>query len=155
MSFHHQQIAPPSEWAEFENLCLALFQAQWQDDGVQKNGRQGQKQVGVDIFGTNHAQGGGLWAVQCKLKEAPRGLTTKEISDELAMADKFTPTLAHWIIATTAANDVNVQEFVRLLNVSRAEQKLFPVSVYFWDKLKQLLHTHQAVAKRFAQALRK
>jgi hypothetical protein len=95
MSFHHQQIAPPNAWAEFEDLCLALFQAQWQDADVQKNGRPGQKQAGVDIVGTNHAQGSGLWAVQCKLKEAARGLTHSEITAELAMADQFTPTLTN------------------------------------------------------------
>jgi tetratricopeptide (TPR) repeat protein len=149
MSFHHQQIAPPNAWDEFEDLCLALFQAEWQDATTQKNRRQGQADSGVDVFGINHAQGGGLWGVQCKFKGASRTLTIKEITSELAKADAFELKLAHWIIVTTAANDAGVDEYVRQLNASRVKKNLFQVSVYFWDKIKQLLLTHLDVAKRF------
>ncbi len=103
MEFNAKQIAPPASWEAFEDLCWALFQAEWRDQNTQKHGRQGQKQNGVDIVGTNHAQGGGLWGVQCKGKMQAYGskLTEKEINAELAKADQFDPPLCHWIIATS------------------------------------------------------
>jgi tetratricopeptide (TPR) repeat protein len=154
MSFEDEQIAPLKSWDKFEDLCLALFRAEWQDTTAQKNGRQGQKQAGVDVFGHNHAQGGGLWGVQCKGKH--RGykskLTAKEINTELAKADTFQPKLDHWIIATTAANDASLQTYARELSEQRAAQQLCPVTLFFWGSIEELLHTHLDVAKRFYPA---
>jgi tetratricopeptide (TPR) repeat protein len=149
MSFHHQQIAPLKAWDEFEDLCLALFRAEWQDSAAQKNGRQGQQQAGVDVFGINHAQGGGLWGVQCKGKNRGYGskLTQNEIDAELAKADTFQPKLAHWIIATTAANDAVLQAHARTLSAQRVAKQLCPVDVFFWDSIEALLHKHRDVAK--------
>jgi hypothetical protein len=31
MDFQAKQIAPPKSWEQFEELCLALFHAIWQD----------------------------------------------------------------------------------------------------------------------------
>jgi uncharacterized protein (DUF2267 family) len=149
MSFHRQQIAPLKAWDEFEDLCLALFRAEWKDSAAQKNGRQGQKQAGVDVFGRNYAQGGGLWGVQCKGKNSGyRGeLTQKEVDAELAKADTFTPQLAHWIIATTAANDAALQAYARTLSEQRATKQLCPVEIFFWESIEALLHKHRAVAE--------
>jgi hypothetical protein len=125
MDFNAKQIAPPKSWETFEDLCWALFQADWQDSGAQKNGRQGQQQAGVDIVGYNRTAGGALWGVQCKGKNAHYGskLSTKEIDAELAKAEKFQPPLAHWIIATTAATDAPTQEYVRSLSAARGYRR--------------------------------
>ena len=151
MEFNAKQIAPPTSWETFEDLCWALFQAEWRDQNTQKHGRQGQKQNGVDIVGNNHAQGGGLWGVQCKGKMQAYGskLTEKEINTELAKADKFDPPLCHWIIATTAPNDAVIGQYALKLNETRAEQGRFPLSIYAWDAIQQLLHKHLAIAERF------
>jgi tetratricopeptide (TPR) repeat protein len=149
MSFHHQQIAPPKAWGEFEDLCLALFRAEWQDSAAQKNGRQGQADAGVDVFGRNYAQDGGWWGVQCKCKNISIKLSKKIIDAELIKADTFVPKLAHWIIATTAANDARLQKYVRTLSEQRLARQLCAVDVFFWDSIETLLHTHQTVAKRF------
>jgi hypothetical protein len=151
MDFSAKQIAPPTAWETFEDLCWALFQAEWQDQSTQKHGRQGQKQDGVDIVGHNHAQGGGLWGVQCKGKMQAYGskLTEKEIDTELAKADNFYPPLCHWIIATTAPNDAVIGQYALKLSETRARQRRFPVSIYAWDAIQQLLHKHLAIAERF------
>jgi hypothetical protein len=154
MSFEDEQIPPLKAWDKFEDLCLALFRAEWQDSTAQKNGRSGQPQAGVDVFGTNHTQGGGFWGVQCKVKQRNHGskLTQTEIDGELAKADTFQPVLAHWIVATTAANDAAMQEYVRILSAQRVAQQRCPVSVFFWESIEALLHRHQVVAKRFYPA---
>jgi predicted ATP-binding protein involved in virulence len=151
MSFLTQQIAPPKSWDEFEDLCLALFRAEWQDSSAQKNGRQGQKQAGVDVFGHNNKQGGGLWGVQCRGKHRGYGskLTGAEIDAELAKADTFHPPLDHWIIATTTANDATLQTYAHNLSELRAAKQLCPVTLFFWESIEALLHTHPDVANRF------
>ena len=45
------QLPPPSNWQDFEYLCQQLLAAILDDPQVQKNGRQGQSQYGVDVFG--------------------------------------------------------------------------------------------------------
>jgi hypothetical protein len=151
MDFNAKQIAPPKSWETFEDLCWALFQADWQDSGTQKNGRQGQQQAGVDIVGYNQTAGGALWGVQCKGKNAHYGrkLSTKEIDAELAKAETFQPPLAHWIIATTAATDAPTQEYVRILSAARKKKKQFPVTLMAWEALQNLLAVNSAVAQRF------
>jgi hypothetical protein len=39
--------------------------------------------------------------------------------NELIKADTFVPKLAHWIIATTAANNAVLQKYVRTLSEQR------------------------------------
>jgi tetratricopeptide (TPR) repeat protein len=140
------KLAPPDNWLIFEDLCLALFRAEWRDSTAQKNGRTGQKQAGVDISGVNHAQDGKLWGVQCKCK---RKLTEQDINKELDKAAKFEPKLAHLIIATTADNDAKIQEFVRKLSAQRVADGEFPVTLSAWDAIKHLMHNHRFVAERF------
>jgi tetratricopeptide (TPR) repeat protein len=149
MDFHRKQIAPPKAWDEFEDLCLALCRAEWGDLNTDKNGRQGQPQAGVDVFGHNIKQGGGLWGVQCKQKNSGVGskLTKNDITDELAKADTFQPKLAHWIMASTTATNAKLQEYVRQLSADRVAQGLCPVSVWFWETICALLPLHRNVAE--------
>jgi tetratricopeptide (TPR) repeat protein len=149
MDMSDLQIPPPVNEVKFEALCLALFRAEWADPLAQRNGRRGQEQAGVDIFGINHAQDGKQWGVQCKCKDARLGktLSASEVDGELALADGFTPPLAHFIIATTAANDAKIQQHVRALNAAR--QGKFPVTVFSWEVLQDLLVKHPAVASQF------
>jgi hypothetical protein len=49
MEFHARQIARPGYWEEFEDLCLDLFRAVWNDPTSQKNGRRGQPQHGTVV----------------------------------------------------------------------------------------------------------
>lgn len=49
--FNALQIPPPANWQDFETLCCDLWRRIWNDPNTQKNGRQGQPQHGVDIYG--------------------------------------------------------------------------------------------------------
>ena len=44
------QLPPPANWQDFEDLCHRLWSSIW-GTNPQKNGRQGQPQCGVDIYG--------------------------------------------------------------------------------------------------------
>ncbi len=151
MSLLHIQIAPPSSWEVFEKLCLALYRREWRDSAAQRNGRQGQPQAGVDVVGTTHANGlsGQLCGVQCKQKGLGKKVTQEDFDEELAKAELFQPTLAHWILATTCENDAFLQEHVRTVNAARQQQGKFAVSICFWDGICSLLVAHRDVAKEF------
>ncbi len=149
MNLRDLQLPPPVSWADFENLCLALFRAEWQDSSADLVGRRGQGQHGVDVFGKK--PDGRLAGVQCKCKDNLLGsqLTFKEITGELHKADQFQPQLSTWIIATTTARHAPLQEQVRLLNAERTAQGKFACTLVFWDGLKELLERHQQVAREF------
>jgi hypothetical protein len=58
-------LPPLRNWQDFEDLCLALWRRLWNDPDALKNGRQGRRQAGVDVYG--RPGGGPEWVgVQCK-----------------------------------------------------------------------------------------
>ncbi|MGO7367648.1 hypothetical protein ACC719_11660 [Rhizobium ruizarguesonis] len=121
MEFIDKQIAPPKSWEKFEELTRALFANIWGDPLAQKNGRTGQKQHGVDVYGTPRGAPGTFHAVQYKGKEASYGAkaTTAEFDAELAKAEKFVPTLTHWTFSTTAPDDAVLQRHAREVSERR------------------------------------
>lgn len=142
-------LMPPRSWDTFEDLCHVLFAAHWQDRNAQKNGRSGQAQAGVDVFGKTPE--GKYWGVQCKLKSRlnKSELHKKEICDEIAKAALFQPALSHWIIATTANIDKKLQEFVHDLHQQQLAQKRFSIEIYDWTRITALLAQYPALAHRF------
>ena len=145
------QIPLPAHWEEFENLCRDLFQLEWREPVAERNGRGGQGQNGVDVFGRNHNDNQQWWGVQCKWKDGNYGgkLTESEIDKELAKADTFIPTLAHWIIATTAPVDVELQKYARELTDKRKALGLCPVTVLGWAAIVELIERHEAVYRQY------
>src|SRR6266542_6150435 len=105
-------LPPPKNWQDFEDLCHALWECEWSCPTIQKNGRSGQTQRGVDIFGRPFG-GDKFHGIQCKLKSIDAGgspvLTRAEIEHEVAQAKAFAPPLQQLIIATTAAADAKIQ----------------------------------------------
>jgi predicted ATP-binding protein involved in virulence len=149
MNTADQAIPPPKSWEQFEELCLALFRAVWQDATAQKNGRQGQQQLGVDIVGVNHAQDGGNWGVQCVFIPDGQSVSIAKITQDLAKADQFRPKLAGLIVATSSLADGRVLQHCKISSNERAVQRLFPVLVYDWAQLQTLLRANPQVAKLF------
>jgi hypothetical protein len=151
MEFTTLQILPPKDWSQFEDLCRSLFAAIWGDPYTQKNGRVGQPQHGVDVWG--HANGplAGTHCVQCKGKDAAYGakVTTAEFDAELAKAEHFKPAPSYWILATTAPNDGSLQEHVRVLSAERAARGAFAVNILGWETLVALMGEHPTVIEQF------
>jgi transcriptional regulator with XRE-family HTH domain len=150
MKLRHMQVPPPKLAQEFELLCLDVYRMLWGDPGVQLNGRSGQAQCGVDVFGKPRG-GNGYFAIQCKVKDRGAGarLTFKEIAAEIAAAEQFTPKLSHLIFATTAVRDVVTQEEVRLLSEARIVDGKFSVSVVAWEDLLHYLDQYPEVAAKY------
>ena len=151
MQFRAKQIAPPKDWATFEDLCHALFKKVWQDRLAQKNGRRGQAQCGVDVFGSPNGDGSSYRGVQCKGKDANYGsiATPDELMAEIAKADNFNPALEHWVFATTAPVDGRLQEVARIQSAQRNKQDRFVVDVLGWEEIRALMAEHPEVIREF------
>ena len=145
------QIPPPGTWQAFEDLVHALFTDAWGDPNTQKNGRQGQPQHGVDIFGSPGRCHSRVEGVQCKGKDGNcrAAATVQEIDAEIAKAEGFRPGLAHWTFATTAPSDGRLQEHARLISVERVSRGTFPVTVLGWQEIALRLCGHPMVLERF------
>lgn len=151
MDFIDKQIAPPRSWEKFEELTRALFARVRRDPLTQKNGRAGQKQHGVDVYGSPLDAPATFFGVQCKGKDGAYGAkaTNAEFDTELAKAEKFTPFLAHWTFATTAPNDAALQRHAREVSQRRVGAGKFPVVVIGWETIQGLLTDHADVIEQF------
>jgi hypothetical protein len=151
MEFRAKQIAPPKSWERFEDLCHALFKKVWTDPIAQKEGRRGQPQYGVDIVGSPNSERGRFYGVQCKGKDANYGSSASwdEILAEVSKAEHFSPTLEHWIFATTAPVDGKLQRAARELSVERLKTGLFTVSVLGWEEIQALMAEAPSVIEEF------
>lgn len=154
MSLSSYHLPAPSDWQAFERFTRDLFSAVWDDQRAQTNGRSGQPQAGVDVFGTR-ARTGALEGVQCKGKDARYGhsVTIDELNNEVSKALTFSPRLSHYYLVTSGVADVNVQEEARRINDMHKQVGLFGVDVYSWDQLLALLQDHPKVARKHYRAL--
>jgi tetratricopeptide (TPR) repeat protein len=145
-------LSPPKNWQDFEDLCHALWEREWDCPTIQRNGRSGQKQRGVDIFGRPRGHDE-FFGIQCKLKSGdtagPPILTRDEVEEEVAEAKGFAPPLKHLIIATTAPSDANIQVFVRELSERHGRLGLFQIDVMAWPEIKARLAKHEPVLERY------
>ncbi|GAB7541415.1 hypothetical protein [Cupriavidus sp. 8B] len=151
MEFRDKQIAPPKSWSIFEDLCHSLFCAVWGDIYTQKNGRSGQPQHGVDIYGSPNTSPRTLHGVQCKGKDQTYAhkATERELRAELRKAESFSPRLDHWTLATSAPNDAELQRVAREISAERQDQGKFPVTILGWESIQSLLADHPGVIEKF------
>lgn len=128
------ELPKPSNWDEFEDIVWNIYRRKWQDQNAQRNGRQGQRQNGVDIYGQPKRLGSKYSGIQCK-RLADGTLTTRIVEDEVAKAEEFIPKLTEFTIVTTDNRDSNLQEYVRKINSKRIKQQNFPIFIVFWQDL--------------------
>lgn len=149
LPFSNLQIPPPSNWQDFESLCCDLWRSIWKDSNTQKNGRQGQSQHGVDIYGRPNQRDS--WAgVQCKgiNNYSDKSLTEKEVTSEVEKAKSFEPKLSQFIIATTGAKDAKIEKFARKITDEHLKSKLFSVNIWAWNDIKERLEDFPEVKEK-------
>ena len=98
-----KQLRKPENWQDFESLCKKLWGEIWNCREIKKNGRHGQSQRGVDIYGIPQNERE-YYGIQCKAKDeyTHKRLTQNEIVGEINDEKKFIPPLKKLYIATTA-----------------------------------------------------
>ncbi len=113
--FTNTQIPQPGNWQDFQRLCLDLWKRIWDDPGAQINGRPGQMQDGIDIFGRPD-QGSSYEGVQCKGKDGRYGhrVTEKELREEVEEAKSFEATTTTVLVVAYRASVGVVEGMGRL-----------------------------------------
>ena len=150
----NSQIPPPENWQDFEALCWDLWKSIWGDPETQKNGRQGQPQHGVDIYGRPDVRND--WAgIQCKGKDnySNRTITKTELEEEVEKAKTFDPCLSKFIVATTGQRDQKIQTLAREITKKHHEKDMFSVHVSFWNDIRDLSIEHPEVFERHYEYL--
>lgn len=138
------RIPPILDADLFEDFCRDLWASIWNDPEAERNGRKGQSQCGVDVFGLPAGEKQ-YEGVQAKAYALP--LTTAQIQHEIDEAKKFTPPLRKLIIACTASRDAPGQAYVRQINLDHRAGNLFSVTLLGWDDIKLLIQTHWAESR--------
>lgn len=135
-----QQLRKPEHWQDFESLCKKLWGEIWNCPEIKKNGRQGQAQHGVDVYGIPDFDTE-YYGIQCKGKDeySHKQLTESEVDDEIKKALKFKPKLKKLYFATTANKDATIEEYVRGKNIEHKKKKLFEVHLYSWEDIVDII----------------
>jgi tetratricopeptide (TPR) repeat protein len=143
-------IPPPKDWQAFERKTRLLFEHSLGDPHALNNGRGGQPQHGVDVYGKRGGPPGHYVGVQCKGKDASYGgaVTKVELEAEVEASAQFVPPIREFILVTTAPDDAKILEEARLLEERvRAAGRDLSISVWGWGRLQQEI-------ARFPEAIR-
>jgi hypothetical protein len=133
LSLRDLHVFPLEDEDVFEEFCLALWKRILNDPNAQLNGRRGQRQAGVDLFGRRN--GIGEWVgVQCKVRTGGT-LSESVIAKDVEGAKHFNPRLNELVFATTAKRDQVLQGFVRTLSDENIRLGYFSISVFSWDDI--------------------
>lgn len=130
----------PSNWQDFETLCKKLWGEIWNCPEIKKNGRAGQAQHGVDVYGIPFGEDK-YYGIQCKGKDeyTTKQFSEDEITSEIEKAKKFQPSLKKLYFATTAIKDARIEEFVRKQNIDNISKGFFEVHIFSWEDIVELI----------------
>lgn len=141
-------IPIPISWDEFEEISLSCLRQKWTSSNLQRHGRQGQPQAGVDIYGEDDLSR--FVGVQCKLTND--SITINTVEEEIVKAEEFEPPLQVYYIATTSPRDARLQKEIRLLSKRRVDIGKFPIGILFWqDLIQELIVNEQEFNKHYPQ----
>ncbi len=131
----------------FQDFCLKLLRAEWDDGYARLHGRRGQGQNGADITGADNRNGFAVAACQCKgsEKNEPRQLTEGELEDEVKLAKSFEPKLDLLIVAYAGDRDAVLQKKAIALDKANREAGLFKVELWSWDDIVDRAESHPDV----------
>ena len=129
-SLANVSIPKPKDWQSFERSMTVLMACVLDDPNTTCNGRSGQPQNGVDVYGYRKRDVTQLVGVQCK-KKLHVQVTEKELRDEVGKARNFKPNLKEFILATTAPRDQAIQTVARAIT-DELSKTAWPVTVVVW-----------------------
>lgn len=137
-------IQKPVNWQDFESLCKKLWGEIWKCPEIKKNGRLGNSQKGVDIYGIPDGKKE-YYGIQCKGKDdySKSKLTKSEIDAEIKNAKKCRPKLEYFIFTTTANKTAKIEEYVRVKNRESQKKGSFSIELYSWEDIADLIEENK------------
>lgn len=130
----------PANWQDFETLSKKLLGEIWNCPDIRKNGRNGDNQHGVDVYGIPEGDPE-YFGIQCKGKDeyTDKQFSEEEILKEIEKAKTFEPPLKKLYFATTAVKNADIEQFVRKKNVEHLKLNLFGIEIYAWEDIVDLV----------------
>ncbi|MEM0989790.1 MAG: tetratricopeptide repeat protein [Pseudomonadota bacterium] len=143
MTLSNRSLPKPETWQEFEHHAWLLFRSELNDPATEKNGRQGQAQHGVDVYGRRDCK---HWVgVQCKQK-MDEAVSESELREEVEKAKSFSPKIKEYLLVTTARRDAGIQKAAReITDELKGTEHEFSVSVWGWDQFQEHASMHSDV----------
>ena len=132
------EIPRITDSVKFEYLCRDLWKNEDVNEPVSFNGRLGQAQDGVDVFGRNTSSGE-WFGIQCKVREEGHALSKKEIDAEINQAKKFNPSLKQYYLCTTLKRDAAIQKIEREIIEGLKKSEGFSFQILFWNDIEEML----------------
>jgi hypothetical protein len=129
------EIPPLNDEDLFEELCLEIWKRILNDPNTARNGRRGQRQWGVDIFGRRDLTLNWV-GVQSKVRNR-KPLSEGDIQEDVNKAKAFNPRLSELVFATTSPRDAVLQEYARKLTAANLSEGLFSVTIRFWEDIRE------------------
>jgi len=143
------ELPKPKNWQDFESHIRVLFECILGDASTQLNGRSGQSQNGVDVFGYRNEKTDYIVGVQCK-KKLDGKVTEKELRNEVNKAKNFKPKISEFILVTTAPRDQKIQRVVREITEELVETKHpIKVCVWGWEDIEEQASRYKKAWKAF------
>lgn len=130
------QIPKIEDDKQFEYLCRDLYKNKTTLENVSFNGKPGQHQDGVDIFGRNIKDRKWI-GLQCKVRSTNTFISRKALEEEINKAEKFNPKIDEYFIVTTLNRDIKTQEAIREIINTRI--LAFKLDIVFWEDICDLL----------------
>lgn len=141
-------LPKPRSWETFEDIVADVYARRYQNYNLQRYGRTGQEQYGVDIAGPTKK---GMLGIQCK-HHPDKKIPLKEINESIEKAESFLPSLREYVITTSASRDADVHSHVLGVSTSRINNQQYPVSIKFWEDICDWLCDYpDLVYKHFTQ----
>jgi len=110
-------------------MVLDAMRIHWHCANVHRNGRRGQRQNGVDIYGQTIS---GWIAAQAKNSET---VTIRQIRDEIYKAHSFQPPLTELHFAISGNRDSLLQNEVRSLVDEKIDKNSFSIFIHFFEDI--------------------
>lgn len=149
-----KSLGKPRNWQDFETLCKKLWGEIWNCPEIKKNGRNGQTQHGVDVYGIP-SYDSHYYGIQCKGKDdySNQQLTIKEIDEEIKKARLFEPKLKKLYFATTAPKDVVIEKEIRVRNLNHKRENLFEIHLFAWEDIVDLIEENSNTYNYYVKSI--
>lgn len=143
-------IPPPADWQAFERGSAILWGRILKDDSLNRFGRSGQAQHGMDMYGYRDHDPAKLVGIQCKCKGHGEQAADEELRTDFEKALKFQPALTEYIFTTTAPDHGPLQALAAALTQEqRLKGRSILVRAWGWGTLEQRLTAYPDIAGIF------
>lgn len=132
-------------WQKFESLTKDFAESKNPNILFNKYGRTGQKQEGIDIYGSR--KDGKIIVFQCKNHKSK--ISIENIEKEVKKIDANNFPVYEINFATSADRDAKIQTYIINENLKRLPSKLPELKIFFWDDFENFISTNESIYSKY------